>query len=149
MEEVSLREPDGRGRPEKIFSLSQTAMGDNLSFLTAALLDKEPDLQQVGERLADSLGGHEAFQTGPMAKRLAALVQHLNEMHYQARWEAGAEGPRLLFGHCPYARVIAKHPEVCKIDLFFINSLLGQSVNQKERPKEVEPGLCPFVFIVR
>ena len=63
----------------------------------------------------------------PIARRLVFIVDKLNEFHYQARWEAGAQGPRILFAHCPYAAIIAKHPELCKMD----ETLLGELVKSQ------------------
>ncbi len=50
------------------------------------------------------------------SKRLIEPVEKLSALHYEAGWEAGAEGPRILLGHCPYAGIIAWHPELCRMD---------------------------------
>jgi predicted ArsR family transcriptional regulator len=51
-------------------------------------------------------------------------------MNYHARWEAGPQGPRLIFGHCPYAEIIEKHPELCRMDEALIRQLMGDSALQ-------------------
>jgi predicted ArsR family transcriptional regulator len=67
----------------------------------------------------------------------------MSEMNYQARWEAGAEGPRLILGQCPYTAIIEKHPELCKMDAAMLTDLLGRNV-------ELRTKLSPFcVFSVR
>jgi predicted ArsR family transcriptional regulator len=71
--------------------------------------------------------------TLPLAKRLTLAVEKLNDLHYAARWEAGAEGPRLLFGHCPYAAIIEKHPELCRMDAALVESALGKGARQTAR----------------
>jgi len=63
-------------------------------------------------------------------KRLNLIVEKLNQMNYHARWEAGREGPRVILGHCPYAAIIGKHPELCKMDAALLKDLMGQSAKQ-------------------
>jgi predicted ArsR family transcriptional regulator len=88
------------------------------------------------------------FANLPIPKRLVLLVEKLDEMHYQARWEAGAEGPRVIFGRCPYAKVIDGHPEMCKIDLALLEMTLGRPVIQLQKNEAGTRGLCPFLFQV-
>lgn len=148
VEFVSVNNREGRGRPEKIFSLSQAALGDNLSVLVDALLSEKIDPGKVGRSIAQSQGLTQSAPNQPMARRLAFLVEKLNEMNYQVHWEAGAEGPRVVFGRCPYAKVIEKHPELCKMDEALLDLALERSVTRLQR-KEVGPrGLCPFLFQV-
>ena len=137
----------GRGRPEKVYSLSQAALGDNLSVLAGALLDEKINLEAIGERIALSQG-LVGLANQPMPKRLSALVDKLNEMHYQARWEAGAEGPRVILGRCPYAKVIDAHPELCKMELALLEKAIGRPVLQSARSEVIGHGLCPFIFKV-
>jgi predicted ArsR family transcriptional regulator len=68
-------------------------------------------------------------------------------MNYHARWEAGAEGPRILFGHCPYAAIVGKHPELCEMDVSLVSQLTARPV-AKER-SETQKNICPFVFLIR
>jgi predicted ArsR family transcriptional regulator len=111
------------------------------------LLDGKIDMQSVGERIAQSqsLAG---FEQQPMPKRLSLLVEKLNEMHYQSRWEAGAEGPRVIFGRCPYAKVIAGHPELCKMDTAMLAISLGRPVIPLQKNEASLHGLCPLLFKV-
>jgi predicted ArsR family transcriptional regulator len=137
----------GRGRPEKVYSLSQAALGDNLSVLVDALLSEKINFETIGERIAQSQGLI-GLANQPMAKRLSALVDKLNEMHYQARWEAGAEGPRVILGRCPYAKVIEAHPELCKMEVALLEKAIGRPVLQSPRNELIGNGLCPFIFKV-
>ncbi|HSQ39043.1 MAG TPA: winged helix-turn-helix transcriptional regulator [Anaerolineales bacterium] len=136
-----------RGRPEKFYSLSQAALGDNLSVLADALLNEKVNLEAVGERIAYSQGMI-GMANQPMPKRLSALVDKLTEMHYQARWEAGAEGPHLIFGRCPYAKVIENHPELCRLDMSLLEKSLGRPIAQTAKVDASGRGVCPFVFRV-
>jgi len=129
LEVMSVRNREGRGRPEKVYSLPRAALGDNLSVLSDALLAEAGSRVEV-EALAKRLVGESDFASQPIAKRLNLVVEKLNEMNYHARWEAGAEGPRIIFGHCPYAAIIAKHPELCRMDEAMLKELMGQSAEQ-------------------
>jgi predicted ArsR family transcriptional regulator len=124
-----VRGRDGRGRPEKIFSLPRSALGDNLSALgDAVLTEAGPSVRM--EALAKRLAGDSHFADQPIAKRLNLTVQQLNGMNYHARWEAGPQGPRLIFGHCPYAKIIEKHPELCRMDEALLQQLMGDAAMQ-------------------
>lgn len=155
LEAESARGREGRGRPEKVYSLPRAAWGDNLPALAEALL-AEVSPRRHGdagysvrvEALAKRLAGDVSFAGQPVAKRLNLLVEKLNRMHYHAHWEAGAEGPRVLFGHCPYAAVVGGHPELCAMDENLLALLASQAVRREERP-ETPKNACPFVFLVR
>lgn len=147
LEAESVRGREGRGRPEKVYSLPRAALGDNLSALTEALLGDAGSSVRV-EALAKRLAGDASFAGQPVARRLNLLVEKLNRMHYHAHWEAGAEGPRVLFGHCPYAAVVGRHPELCEMDVSLLSLLAARPVLREARP-ETPRNACPFVFIVR
>lgn len=134
-----------RGRPEKVYRLSAALEGDNLAALADALLSVERSTFNV-QRLSGHILDFSQFTNLPIPKRLALLIEKLNEMHYQSRWEAGAEGPRVLFGRCPYAAVIEKHPELCRMDVNLLGNALGREVEQLGKIVK-EMGVC--VFAVR
>lgn len=131
-----------RGRPEKSFSLSQAALGDNLAGLADALL-AEAGAKVEWDAVAGRILGAAESSNLPVAARLRVLVEKLNEKHYQARWEAGAEGPRVIFGRCPYAAVIEGHPELCGMDASVLEKFLGREVRQLGRIEKGQ-GMCVF-----
>lgn len=133
---------EGRGRPEKVYSLSDVLEGDNLSALADALLTVERSTFN-SQRLAEFILDSNQFTNLPIPRRLALLVEKLSEMHYQARWEAGAEGPRVIFGRCPYARIIEKHPELCQMDTSLLGNALGREVRQTVKMGRAQ-GVCVF-----
>lgn len=144
VERIGVHNREGRGRPEKVYSLAQSALGDNLAALADALLGvagKKLDVEAVAERLLDT----RQFANLPIPRRLTALIEALNEMHYQAHWEAGKEGPRILFGRCPYWKVMENHPEICKMDQALLQNAMAQPVSGL-RKNESARGLCPFIF---
>jgi len=79
-------------------------------------------------------------------KRLNLAVEKLNQMNYHARWEAGPEGPRIIFGHCPYAAIIEKHPELCRMDAAILKDLMGQSAEQLSKIGQDKSLSCVFVM---
>jgi predicted ArsR family transcriptional regulator len=148
--EVINRRQVGRGRPEKVYQLAGTLAGDNLSALVDALLTVAGEKVEM-ETLGNRIVGEDDIAGQPLSRRLASTVKRLNEMHYQSRWEAGAEGPRVVLGHCPYAAVIEKHPELCQMDAAILVSLLGGRVRQTAK-LEIGAGnlpYCAFVFMQR
>ena len=145
LEMNSVRGRDGRGRPEKMFSLPPAALGDNLSGLADALLS-EAGSGFSPEALTKHLAGQANFAGQPVAKQLNLVVEKLNQMNYHARWEAGAEGPRIIFGHCPYAAIIAKHPKLCKMDESLLKELMGRPALQTSKIGADGSLLCMFTL---
>lgn len=153
--EVIGRRGMGRGRPENVYSLSRRVLGDSLDHLASALLEahlgpldangREAALRSLAQRLATQAAG-EAMS---LPRRLNETVRFLNERHYQARWEASAEGPRLILGHCPYAAILERHPELCLLDAFLLEERLGYPVQQVARLERVPSGARQCVFVGR
>lgn len=139
---VTASRVNGRGRPEKVYRLSSALEGDNLAALTDALLNVELSTLNV-QRLAEFILPSDQFTNLPIARRLALLIEKLNAMHYQARWEAGAEGPLVILGRCPYAAVIEKHPELCRMDASLLGEALGREIRQLGKIEE-GMGVCVF-----
>jgi predicted ArsR family transcriptional regulator len=111
-------------------------------------------LTQVGasvnmEALAKRLEGESNFASHPMAKRLNLVIEKLNRMNYHARWEAGAEGPRIIFGHCPYAAIVENHPELCGMDMKLLSNSMARPISQDIKSETQRVGMCPFVFLMR
>jgi predicted ArsR family transcriptional regulator len=152
--EIVGQRKEARGRPMHIYGLSRRVLGDGLDKLAGTLLDvwlggaadeiREAGLRSVAERLAGV-----AEDKAPVMKRLVRVVERLNELHYQARWEASAAGPRLILGHCPYAAIVADHPELCRMDAFLLETRLGWSIEQTAKLYLSDKGLpfCAFLVV--
>lgn len=147
VEMASVNNREGRGRPEKVYSLSQAALGDNLLALTEAVLTEAGSTLNM-EAVARLILDENQFAGQSMNKRLALLVEKLNQMHYQAHWEAGAGGPRVILGRCPYARIIDGHPEICSMDAVMLKNALGRDVSPSKKNELPFKGNCPFIFQV-
>lgn len=146
----------GRGRPEKVYRLSDRLLGENFASLSDALLDtwlgqlpaskREPALRSVGEKLA--VGAGAVDRSLAASRRMVELTDRLNQLNYRAGWEAGASGPRVLLGHCPYAAIIGRHPELCAVDAAFLAKMAGAQVEQlaKLDPNAGGPTHCVFAL---
>lgn len=145
VEMTGIHNREGRGRPEKVYSLSAAALGDNLSALAEAVLTVAGSTLSW-EAVAGLILDDRQFAGQSMNKRLPLLIEKLNEMHYQARWEAGAGGPRILFGRCPYARVIEGQPDICKMDTALLQNVLGRDVSVLKKNETPGKGACPYIF---
>jgi predicted ArsR family transcriptional regulator len=140
-----VRGRDGRGRPEKVYSLPRFALGDNLAALGDAILSEAGTSVQM-EALAYHLAREASFSNQTIARRLNSSVEKLNQMNYHARWEAGPQGPRLIFGHCPYAALIGRHPELCQMDEALLDQLMGDTVTQLFKIGKEGSSLCVFAL---
>jgi predicted ArsR family transcriptional regulator len=76
-------------------------------------------------------------------------VERLSRLQYRAHWEAGAEGPHVIFGHCPYAAVIERHPELCQMDGKAIAAVMKAEVQQKAKIAQSGPGASSCVFALK
>ncbi len=154
---AGARRTAGRGRPVKEYRLSEKSLGDNLAMLSGVVLSewlgklssaqREQALHAIAKGLADQIGRSDPKI--PAAKRLALLMEALNARHYQARWEAGRDGPRILFAHCPYASIIEKHPELCQMDAIMLGEELDANAYQISKIDQKPSGAAYCVFAVR
>jgi DeoR family suf operon transcriptional repressor len=145
LEIVSVRVQDRKGRPQKVYSLPRSALGDNLAALSDALLVETGSGVRM-EVLAKRLVGEANFASQPLVKRLNLTVEKLNERNYHARWEAGSEGPRIIFSHCPYASIIEKHPELCRMDEAMLKEWMGQPAAQIFKIGKDGSSVCVFAI---
>jgi len=139
-----------RGRPARQFSLTALALQDNFDLLSSALLttsldDLPPDAEATYlQRVASHLAG-EFTPRGPLAQRLVQAIEQLNTLGYQARWEAHADAPRMIFEHCPFAALRPEHPELCRLDTYLVEILVGDSVTQIESQAHLANEYCVFL----
>lgn len=171
VEIVGERQPAGsqRGRPILLYGLSRHSRGHNLDGLLSALLKVASDqpgglgqedfLRQAARRLAEQTKKSESPEraaapedggkrTAPLSARLVAIIQQLNTWRYQARWEARREAPRVILGNCPYAAILAEHPEICRFDHYLLQALMDLPVEQVARLVPDYRGLPQCVFRV-
>lgn len=131
------RRAAGRGRPSVLYSLNEEALNSSISLLAEAFLEEllerdtdpitlESHLRSVASHLVPSCT---QIQEKAMSRRLTEMVRILNEMAYEARWEARSTGPLIYLDHCPYAMLQKCHPvELCQVDRYLLEHLLGSPV---------------------
>ena len=160
---IGQEAPEGKGRPAFLYSLTEELERHSLDLLSEALLDEllagmapqEQDqlLARLAQRLLFAQSKDETRPIQPTARSLTQAIyqtiQHLSALNYQARWEAHADGPRLILGHCPYAAIIDCHPELCRIDSHLLEQLLGQPVTQNAKLMISPQGNRYCLFVAR
>ena len=145
---IGQRPTPRRGRPKDLYRLWRPLARHNLDGLAQALLAElleKVDTEAHGElleKIALKMAPPAPATSKNLTQRLAQVMQYLNRMSYQARWEAHAQGPRVIFQHCPYAAIVEPHPEVCRMDQFLLRNMLGLPVQQISR-LEMTPSSIP------
>ena len=150
--EVISQRREGRGRPAAVYGLSRRVLGDGLDGLAGAMFDsllrgapesvREAGLRAMALRLGGkNMPGHDTR----LPHRLTLVVDRLNELHYQARWEAGIDGARFILGHCPYAAIVAEYPELCRMDAYLLEQRSGSPVEQMAK---LQPSAKGYPFCV-
>jgi predicted ArsR family transcriptional regulator len=51
----------------------------------------------------------------------------------------------VVFSHCPYAAIIEKHPELCKMDEALLKDLVGQPARQILKIGKEGSSVCVFI----
>ena len=154
--EISGNRILGRGRPEKIYSIRKSLSNDGLENILKSLLNQIkdesslPDMQRMLERIAEEWSlNKKPSQKAIYPVILNACVKRLNELKYNAHWEAGREGPSIQFDNCPYFRVINAFPELCGMDGYLLGKLTDLQYIQTMKLEKDEKGLPHCVFISR
>lgn len=119
-----------KGRPANLYTLSSRLTSHNFDQLSDALLSEwlsplhpaeiEASLHSLASRMVQSAPSPKTH----LSQRLVYAVSFLNERSYHASWEARREAPYIKLGHCPYASILPRHPELCRMDAFLLQALL-------------------------
>lgn len=126
----------GRGRPVQCYKLSTAQVENNVAGLCAALLKFISATGQESSQphilfpaIARLMVGEIKLSTS-LTLQLNLAVEILNQLTYRARWEAGPNGPRVAFHHCPYADLLPEHPELCRLDQSILEYILHHHTEQ-------------------
>lgn len=154
IETVGTLKTSQRGRPTFLYMLTKDAQNNSLDMLSSALLaeglaertpkQRETLLANTAKRIA---GTHPETNKS-ITIQLSKAVQRLNDLNYKAHWEAHAKAPHLFLGVCPYAQIINRHPELCRMDAAMIEHLTGRKFRQVEKISRTQDGAphCRFVL---
>jgi predicted ArsR family transcriptional regulator len=155
VEVIGQNEPNGRGRPNLIYIPTRQSQEHGLDLIADVLLDnlvekksskqRESGLQQIADRLRAEISA----SNQSIALRLGVAVERMNELRYDAHWEAHADSPRLFLGQCPYATIIEQHPELCQIDQYLLEGILGCKVKQIEKISRQVDGSTYCIFALQ
>ena len=133
----------GRGRPANMYALSNQTKAHSLDRLAKALFvelkklstpERQSDvLNDIARTLilqVDEIEASTSKDTSHITQRLLQAMDQLNQLKYQARWEARADGAHIFFYHCPFAAILSEFPELCQIDKYMLQNLLNTNVDQ-------------------
>lgn len=154
IEVVGQSHPDRRGRPTYLYRLTRKAQENALDTLSSALLHEIQSARTERQRtlrlsnLAKRLAGYQPNHHNSVTIRLGVSMQRLNDLHYQAHWEAHADAPHIYFKRCPYAEIVNQHPELCRMDALMLQNMIGFEFEhaQKISRTNIEANYCHFVL---
>ncbi len=140
--EISHRQPEGAGRPAKVYRAVEpelsldldvghddilvTLLGRALSRLPqdeAAALAEEVGLE-FGRRMAASMGDTSERQRS-FRSALHVVADALSAHGFAAHAERQGKDLRIVSGHCPFGEVAIDHPVICAVDRGMVKGLLG------------------------
>jgi predicted ArsR family transcriptional regulator len=140
--DAPLRAPRGRGRPAKLFLLTESGRArfghayDDLAVAAIRFLAESGGEQAVRafaeRRVAGMVDRHRASvlaATGPTA-RAEALAEALTREGYAASTRTVGTGGQLCQHHCPVAHVAAEFPQLCEVETAAFAELLGTHVQR-------------------
>jgi len=141
--EQAVRGPRGRGRPARVFALTDvghaamTSAYDDLAASALRFLADfgGPDAVErfAAERVADLERRYEPAVEAAGADttaRTAALAAALSADGYAASTRPSATGTQLCQGHCPVQHVAAQFPQLCDAETAVFARLLGAPVQR-------------------
>ena len=143
-----------KGRPAQIYGSEQQRDRSDLEPISKALLstlflnsgsdEKEKWIKDIAHLLASEFKIDSPNQT----RKVYAAIRSLNRMNYQAHWEAHAENPRVILGHCPYQSILTSHPDLCQLDVSLLEYLLDAPVKQIDKLRNNIKCLPECIFLI-
>lgn len=122
------------GRPQLLYKLTphgESLFPNNFRLIADHLIHQIQEtlpqeqinviFEGVGHRLAQSA----QISAQTMPERLDQVVQHLNQLGYDADWEPQTEGYLLHTYNCPYHRMDQDGTTLCRMDMAMLASMLG------------------------
>ncbi|MEU4194043.1 helix-turn-helix domain-containing protein [Kribbella sp. NPDC026611] len=133
--------PRGRGRPAKVFVLTDTGRHafhqayDDLATTAMRFIAAAGGDQAVTEfarqRVAEvELRYRELLAQAPEGKKAETLAQALTADGYAASTAEAGHGAQLCQHHCPVAHVAEQFPQLCEAETEVFSRLLGKHVQR-------------------
>ncbi len=152
VQKVGERPPVGRGRPIQLYGLVEVISRHNLVLLVKALLSEleerysKEECRNLRKNIAKRLAREGMITAKNPGQRYFLAMQFLNKMNYQARWEAHSDAAHVILSHCPYAQVIQDYPEICQMDAYLLEEVLGEGAFQAAKLEITPNGGRQCVF---
>jgi predicted ArsR family transcriptional regulator len=140
--EAPVRGPRGRGRPARLFTLSDAGHAstgpsayDSVAVEALRFLRETAGEQAVEEFARKRMSEWEARYAGrmaslPLADRPAALAEALCADGYAATVHEGGCGVQVCQHHCPVQHVAEEFPALCEAETEAIGRLVGRHVQR-------------------
>jgi predicted ArsR family transcriptional regulator len=140
--EAPVRGPRGRGRPARVFALSDQGHAKNgPSAYDAVAVEALRFLRETaGEQAVEEFARKRMAQWEsryevqiaelPLTERPAALVQALSADGYAATVHDGGCGVQVCQHHCPVQHVAEEFPALCEAETEAIGRLVGRHVQR-------------------
>ncbi len=144
-----------RGRPAKLYALSEPMSRNNLALLAHHLLVlisnqySISDYQQQLRNIALRFTSNSEKDTPNLTRRIYGAIKYLKDLNYDASWEAHSRSPRLILGHCPFAAILDQHPDICLLDAYLLEILVDRPVQQIEKLSTATRDLPYCVFVLQ
>jgi predicted ArsR family transcriptional regulator len=133
--------PRGRGRPAKVFVLTDTGRHafhqayDDLAATALRFIAEAGGEQAVAEFARRRIAGveqryRELVDAAPESNKADALAQALTVDGYAASTTQAAHGEQLCQHHCPVAHVAEQFPQLCEAETEVFARLLGRHVQR-------------------
>lgn len=141
-----------RGRPAKVFSLTDTGRGDFYQAYDELAIDALKFLAETGgpeaiDRFAQARVREvrerflEIVEANPETSAVQALSESLNADGYVASSLPVRSGEQLCQHHCPVAHVAQEFPQLCQAETELFTELLGRPVQRLATIAEGD-GVC-------
>ncbi len=153
--EISENRKIERGRPQKVYSLIKSYSDYGLAIIMETLLNlikKDSGMQELSiliGRIAENWAEKYRDQKINISPKLLLTnsIEKLNDLKYQAQWEAGKEGPTIRFDNCPYFRIIKEFPILCEMDRTLLEKMVDLKFYQTMKLEKDIKGLTHCAFI--
>ncbi len=131
--------PRGRGRPAKVFELTDAGRGTFFQAYDRLANDALRHLQQVGgdqavvefaASITDPIAVHFEELLPEYESRAQALVEALTVEGFVASLKPLSTGVQLCQFHCPFAHVASEFPQLCEAETRVFSALLESHVQR-------------------
>jgi len=121
VEVMGICKAEPRGRPARVFRRPLKNHPPALDVFLSTVLTEITGLpsqhrEQVMSRLAEQIFMIRKNTLPSFALRILNLVQVMNKLGYQAKWEIHSGYSRISLNNCPYRKMVETHPILCELD---------------------------------